>query len=119
MRGGVGASVLRGGAKALYRGAPVQFVYLHECKHSTMVAALIRYPWHKWQIMCGLTAVSRTGRGLVIIIDVADVAVAVVVAVSSVCCSSSAEAPPLLLASSLVVDVVVDHEEEHDEAEEA
>lgn len=110
----------KGGAKAVYRGAPVQFVYLHECKHSTMVVALIRYPWHKWQIMCGLTAVSRTGRGLVIIIDVADVAVAVaVVAVSSVCCSSSAEAPPLLLASSLVVDVVVDHEEEHDEAEEA
>lgn len=86
-----------------------------------MVVALIRYPWHKWQIMCGLTAVSRTGRGLVIIIDVADVAVAVVafVAVSSGVCSSSAEAPPLLLASSLLVDVVVDHEEEHDEAEEA
>lgn len=61
-----------------------------------------------------MTAVRSTGRGRVIIIDVADVAAAV--AASSGVCSSSAEAPPLLLASSLLLDAVVDQAEECEEA---
>lgn len=42
--------------------------HLHECKHSTIVVASMRYPLHKLQVMCGFT-VSRYTFGGILGID--------------------------------------------------